>query len=334
MDRTKRAEKSSLPLIKRMWREIVCAVLDIEHDEFDTKIKWKKVFGYSTFIGLLFVAPAVISNLIFDWIPMLDGVVNSFFTWSTKNPEPVFVGFQNFINVLTDPVFHASIKNMMFFFIMNLILMFPSILCCVVLFRIKQKRSQYVYRVFLCLQMVVPSLVITLMWIFILGYDFGAVNNLLEQLGFDRVSFLGDPALIKWTVILTGIPFVSANTCLIYLGGLNGISDSVWEAATLDGVGPVRKFFSLELPLIAGQFKLNLIGVIGASITAYSQQLLYYNTSVHESIMTPGLLMYLKAFPTTGAADYGYSYALGLILFVVALTISLISMKLIKTQDE
>lgn len=325
--------KNDMTLLKKIWREIVCVVLDINHDEYSRKIRYRKVFSKMALIGFLFALPAILSNFVFDWIPMLDGIVKSFFTWSAKNPEPVFVGLDNFKRVLTDPEFYASIKNMLFFFAANLLFMLPNIVCCVVLFRIKSNRSQYVYRVLLCLQMVVPALVFTLMWIFILGYDFGAINNLLEQLGFGRVMFLGNKDLIKWTILFTGIPFVSANTTLIYLGGLNGISESVWEAGALDGVGPIRKFFQLELPLIAGQFKLNLIGVIGASITSYTQQLVYYNASVHEGIITPGLLMYFKAFPNAGSPDYGYSYALGLILFIVALVISLVSMKFIKSEN-
>lgn len=297
-------------------------------------IRWKKVFGYSALAGILLALPSILSNLVFDWLPMLDGIMKSFYTWTAKNPEPVFVGVDNFVRVLTDPEFHQSIGNMLFFLISGLLLMFPTIICCVVLFRIKHAKVQYVYRVLMCLSMVVPGMVLTLMWIFILGYDFGAINNLLVSLGFQRVAFLGTPQLIKWTVLFTQIPFVSANTALIYLGGLNGIGDSVWDAAQIDGVSPVRKFFSLELPLITGQLKLNLIGVIGAAITAYGTQLLFYNTSVHKGIITPGLLMYFKAFPNTGAPDYGYSYALGLILFVISLLISVFTMRFVKSNNE
>lgn len=318
-----------------LWEKFVCVALDINEGEYKKgkKIKWKKEFGYTTVIGIIFVLPALLSNLIFDWVPVLDGIIKSFFTWTKKDPEPVFVGFENFARIFNDSQFYASLQNMFFFLVVNLILMVPTIICCVVLFRIKSTKSQYTYRILLCLQMVIPSLVFTLMWIFILGYDFGAINNVIESLGFNKISFLGDPSIIKWTIILTGVPFVSANTTLIYLGGLNSIGDSVWEAAKMDGCGPIRKFFALELPLITGQFKLNLIGVIGASITAYGQQLIYYNTSVHEGIMTPGLLMYFKAFPNAGSPDYGYSYALGLILFLVSLTISMMTMKYIKSEE-
>lgn len=319
--------------LKGLGKKIGYYLLDIDPPQANTRAKPGKAFGMTALIGFLFVLPAVASNFIFDWGPMLDGIIRSFYTWTDRNPEPVFVGLANFAKVLTDPQFHAAIGNMVFFLVANLILMLPTIICCVVLFRIKNKRTQYVYRVLMCLPMVVPGLVFMLMWIFVLGYDFGAINSLLASMGLKRILFLADPNLIKWTILLTHIPFISANTALIYLGGLNAISDSVWEAAKLDGVGPIRRFFALEMPLITGQFKLNLVSVLGAAITSYGEQLIYYNPSAQKGIMTPGLLMYFKAFPNTGAPDYGYSYALGLILFAVALLITVVTMKFIKSND-
>ncbi len=327
------SKKAEAKVKANLWFRFLIYTLDVDEKDIKDKKIFKKVFSLTSLIGLLFILPAVASNITFDWIPMFDGIIKSFFTWSKRNPTPVFVGFNNFARVLSDKEFHSSLGNMMFFLIAGLLLMLPTIICCVVLFRIKKPKLQYAYRVMLCLPMVVPGLVFTLMWIFILGYDFGAINTLLQNMGLSRIQFLGNPDLIKWTILLTSVPFVSANTALIYLGGLNGISDSVWESASLDGVGPIRKFYKLEFPLILGQFKLALIGVIVAAITAYSQQLIFYNSSVHSGIITPGLLMYLKAFPNTGSPDYGYSYALGLILFVIALTISLLTMKFIKSGE-
>jgi ABC-type sugar transport system permease subunit len=316
-----------------LWSRVYCYVMDIAPGERGRGQTRRRLTNRMTRTGYLFILPALASNIVFDWIPMLDGVVRSFFTWTTRNPDPVYVGLANFRRVLTDSEFHSSISNMLFFLVAYLILMIPTILCSVVLFRIRGSRLQYTYRVLLCLPMVVPSLVFTLLWIFILGYDFGAINNVLAGWGLDRVQFLGDPDTIKWTILLTGLPFIQANAVLIYLGGLNGISDSIWDAAKLDGVGPIRQFFSLEFPLLIGQFKLNLMGVIGAGITMFALQLVFYNPSVHRGIITPGLLMYFKAFPNTGAPDYGYAYALGLILFVVALVVSLLALKFIKNRD-
>lgn len=319
--------------LKKIGLKIRNYVLDTEEVLPGQKIRWKRVFGLSALVAFLFALPAIVTNIIFDWIPMFDGIIKAF-CYVDSRGNSYFVGLQNFKNVFSDPILYKSIWNMLFFFVFNLLLMFPTIICTVVMFRMKSAKVQYVYRVLLCLPMVVPSLVFTLLWIFVFGYNFGVLTDLAERLFGHRYNFLGDPKLIKWTILFTGIPWVTSNNVLIYIGGLNGISESVWDAAKMDGVGPIRKFFSLELPLIVGQFKLVLIGVLGASITSYSTQLLYYNAAVHDSIMTPGLLMYYKAFPlTTVPSDYGYSYALGLILFVVSLFLSLLTLKFVKSSD-
>lgn len=324
--------RQSAGVPRSFWRRVQYLILDLDPDDSPRQVK-KRLRSSSNWIGLAFISAAIMSNIIFDWIPTLDGFVRSFFTWTNRNPELVFVGFDNFRRVLVDPEFHVSLGNMMFFLVAALVLMLPSIVTAVVLFRIRGARLQYFYRVLIVLPMVVPALVFTLLWIFILGYDFGAINTLLDDLGFGRVPFLGDPDLIKWTILLTGIPFVTANTVLIYLGGIQAIGDEVWDAAKLDGVGPIRKFFDLEFPLILGQFRLIIIGVIGTAITTYAVQLVFYNPSVHNGLITPGLLMYFKAFPNTGAPDYGYAYALGLMLFIAALTLSLTALKLLKNRD-
>lgn len=324
--------RQNIGVPQSFWRKVQYLILDLDPDDHPRHAK-RRLTSASSWIGLLFILAAIVSNIIFDWVPTLDGFIRSFFTWTNRNPELVFVGLDNFRRVLTDPQFHLAVGNMLFFLVAYLILMFPSVLTAVVLFRVRGARLQYGYRVLLVLPMVVPALVFTLLWIFILGYDFGAINTLLVDLGLSRVPFLGDPNLIKWTILLTGIPFVTANSVLIYLGGIQAIGDEVWDAAKLDGVGPIRKFFELEFPLIIGQFRLNIIGVIGAAITTYATQLVFYNPSVHNGIITPGLLMYFKAFPNTGAPDYGYAYALGLILFIVALTLSLTALKFLKNRD-
>src|SRR5262245_25175779 len=87
----------------------------------------RRLTSRMTRTGFFFIMPALVSNIIFDWIPMVDGVVRSFFTWTTRHPEPVYVGLENFRRVLTDPEFHSSIGNMMFFLVAYLVLMFPTI---------------------------------------------------------------------------------------------------------------------------------------------------------------------------------------------------------------
>lgn len=283
-------------------------------------------------MGLLFIAPALGFNLLFDWYPMLDGIIKSFYSWNGYN-EPTFVGLANFKEIFTDEVFLGSLWNMLFFLITGLILMFPTMIASIVLYRVKNSKMQYRYRVLLCVPMVIPGMVVTLMWQFMYNPQYGLFNKFFELIGRPewQQTWLGDPDLVKWCLVFMGFPFVATNACLIYLGGLKSIPDSVWEAAALDGVGPVRKFFSLELPLVMGQYKLNLIGTITGSITGYGAQLILTQGGPGFSSMVPGMYMYNSAF---SGHRYGYASAIGMVLFVVSLTITLLAMKFVKGGEE
>ena len=282
-------------------------------------------------VAYIFVLPALIFNLVFDWFPMLQGVFMSFFRWDGfRTPE--FVGLRNFVGILTDDVFWVSVKNMLFFFVMGLILMIPTMLISVILFRVKNKRSQYVYRILFCIPMVVPFMVSLLMWQFMYNPQYGFFNQLLEGIGLGQFTqtWLGNPDLARWCIVFMGFPFISTNAALIYLGGLQSVDESIWEAAQLDGITPVKKLFYLELPLIKGQFKLNLIGTLVGGITGYTTQLILTKGGPGFETLVPGLYMYNKAF---GAKEYGYASAVGLILFIISGIISLITLKFLRSDD-
>jgi raffinose/stachyose/melibiose transport system permease protein len=283
-------------------------------------------------IGWLFVAPAIALNLLFDWYPMFDGIYRSFYRWDGYSTA-VYVGFENFQKIFNDSVFWTSVANMLFFLITSIILMIPTIITSVILFRIRNMRGQYLYRVLFCIPMVVPWMIIILMWQFMYNPQYGLFNHLLTSLGLTdwKQTWLGDPELVKWCLIFMGFPFVTTNAALIYLGGLKSVSESVWEAGALDGVGPIQKFFYLEFPLILGQFSLNLIGTITAAITGYTTQLILTKGGPGFASMVPGLYMYLSAFKSQ---KYGYASALGLVMFVLSLVVTLLSIKFLKKEEQ
>ncbi len=288
--------------------------------------------GQMALMGLLFVAPAILMNLIFDWYPMSEGLYRSFFKWDGYK-SAVFVGFRNFIDIFNDDIFWTSMANMLFFLVMAVILMLPTVIASVALFRVRNQKTQYAYRVLFCIPMVVPWMIILLMWQFMYNPQYGFFNRTLEALNLAQLkqTWLGDADLVKWCLVFMGFPFVATNAALIYLGGLKSVSDSVWEAGALDGVGPVSKFFYLELPLIVGQFKLNLIGTISAAITGYGAQLILTKGGPGFSSMVPGLYMYFSAFKSQ---KYGYASALGLVLFILSLVVTLMAMKFLKNEDQ
>ncbi|WP_308635448.1 carbohydrate ABC transporter permease [Paenibacillus silvisoli] len=280
----------------------------------------------------LFVLPSIAMTLLFEYFPMFDGIYHSFYRWDGANLES-FIGFDNFVRIFQDPTFYVSLQNMLFFLVFGLILMFPTIVACIVLFRIKSSRLQYMYRVLFCVPMIVPGIVSLLIWKFMYNPQIGFFNQLLTFIGLDDYAqlWLGDPVLAKWCILLMGFPFIQTIAALIYLGGLQSVDSHIWDAADIDGAGPIKRMIHVELPLMKGQFKLNLIGVLAGTVTGYGTQLVLTNGGPGFSTLVPGLYMYQRAFG--GKTEFGYASAVGLVLFVISLLISIIAFKYIRSDD-
>ena len=154
-----------------------------------------------------------------------------------------------------------------------------------------------------------------------------------EAVKFDKVlAVIDGENTVLWSIIVYGFPWVGGTSFLIYLAGLNNIPDSVLEAAKLDGISAFGRIFKIDLPLIMGQIKYFIVmGIIGG-IQGYTIQYAITNggPGLNYTSMVPGYYMYKAAM---NDSRYGYSCAVGLVLFVVILAVTLINNKLIKTED-
>ncbi len=152
-----------------------------------------------------------------------------------------------------------------------------------------------------------------------------------EQFAGGTPAWLGNQDLVLPALIIWGFPWVGTVGVLIYLAGLQQISDDVYEAAELDGVGPVGKLFRIELPLIMTQVRINLIFMTIGTLTAYELYLILLGQDGGPGNvgMVPGLYMYRSAFIDL---RYGYACALGMVMFVIILLLTVIYQKYVKVE--
>jgi len=144
-------------------------------------------------------------------------------------------------------------------------------------------------------------------------------------------AWLGHSKLIIPAVVFWGFPWVGTIGVLIYLAGLHNISQDVYEAAELDGCGPISKLFYIELPLIMTQVRINLIFLTIGTLSTYGLFLLLLGPEggPGNKGMVPGLYIY-----KTGLIDgrMGYACALGMVMFVIILTLTMIYQKYVKVE--
>ena len=117
---------------------------------------------------------------------------------------------------------------------------------------------------------------------------------------------------------------------LIYLAGLQSISVEIYDAAKLDGASGFRQFLTIDLPLIKGQIRLNMVLSIIAGLQALTGPLVLTNGGPVDSTLVPGLYMYELAF-TYGRL--GYASAIGVYIFIAVLVLTILNMKLFRDKD-
>ena len=294
-----------------------------------------------------FIIPSIILVGTFAYFPAASAIYHSFFDWSGGETKQL-IGFDNFKRAFGDRVLWGSFGTVSILILFNLFKMIPSILLAGLIHRVKSDQWQYIYRVMLVVPMIVPSLVTLFIWKFFFDPNLGVLNNILDATGMKAVlvwadhlfnwgvfyenvpiGWLSQPELILPALFIWGFPWIGTVGVLIFLAGLQSIGTEVYEAAELDGVGPFKKFLYIELPLILTQVRLSLVLLIIGTLQGYGLQLLLLGESDGPGGrgMVPGLWMYNRAFI---AGEFGYACAIGMVLFVLILGLTLINNKYVR----
>jgi raffinose/stachyose/melibiose transport system permease protein len=199
------------------------------------------------------------------------------------------------------------------------------------IFWLQSKRAQYFYRILMIWPAIVPGVVTILIWQFIYDPYAGVLNSILRAVGLSGLAqnWLGDPRIALYSVMGSAFPFIGGVTVLIYLAGLQSISNEIFDAAAIDGAHGVRRFFTIDLPLIMGQIKLNLVLAIIGGVQNFAGILILTNGGPAGATEVPGLYMYNVAFQY---GKIGYASAIGVLIFLCILVLTFLNMRYLRER--
>lgn len=289
----------------------------------------KQTLGY-----YLLLFPSLALLLVFIFFPALWAFLLSVFQYEIGTSAK-WAGLDNYKEFfLADPTTWKSIGNMLFltFFAVATRLTFPLVLARLI-FAVRAERMRYFYRFCFILTMIVPGVVVQMVWGGMIYSENGLLNEILGflHLNFLRQAWLNHPATVLWAIACIGFPFVGAFDLLIYYAGLSNISPSLIEAAKIDGAGPVRTFFQVELPLLSRQLKLiGVLSIIGGVQGFENLYILTKGGPGYES-MVPGLWMYFNAF---SFQRMGYASAVGVVLAVVIVVLTVLNLLISRKVEQ
>lgn len=290
---------------------------------------WKNKHAY------LFLLPIFLFLGTFKYYTFFAAIFESFFKWNGANVNE-FIGIDNYIKAFGDPTFLTSLLNLLIISVSQVVisLTFPLIAAMMV-YNYRNRRLSNVFKITYIVPMVVPNMVVLLMWKWIYSYDTGVINQFLRLIGAEGLvrSWLGDSNTALASIIMIGFPFIGANGLqfLVYLGGLLNIPRDIMESASLDGIKWWQSIFRIQLPLLKGQMKMFVILAIINSMQSFDKILVLTHGGPGRSTIVPALYMYDQAF---AYSNMGYASAIGVILFVLVMILTVINYRFINTESD
>jgi raffinose/stachyose/melibiose transport system permease protein len=282
----------------------------------------------------LLILPTFVMLGVFQYYPALMALYASVFNIDYGTAGK-FVGLGQFVTLFEDPIFIQSIWHILALtgFAAICVLTVP-VAVAEWIFWLRSGKARYVYRIIMLWPAIVPMLVTILIWQFIYTPQFGVLGSLLSAVGLGRLAntaWLGDPNIALYALMGTTFPFVSSLAVLIYLAGLERIPRDLMDAAIVDGAPGRRRFWRIDLPLIKGQLKLNLVLTVIVGLQNFIGPLVLTQGGPINSTMVPGLYMYQQAF---SYGRLGYASAIGVAIFVAIMGLTIANLTVLKQEPN
>ncbi|KAA9107896.1 carbohydrate ABC transporter permease [Microbacterium rhizomatis] len=290
-------------------------------------------FGWTGRLEIaLLVGPAVIFFVGFVIFPVLMAAYYGFFSWQGYGPATDFVGLKNYITILTDPTFLDALGHNGFIVVFSIVLQGPVAIFLALLLN-RRMRGQSVIRVLIFVPYVISEVVVGTGWSLMLQTD-GALNGLLEKIGLGNLAhdWLSDPNIAIWTLMVILTWKYVGFAVILFLAGLQGIPQELYEAAALDGASYWQTQRRITLPLLAPTLRIwAFLSVIGA-LQLFDLVYIIWGQYVASTAGTSTMATYMVV-NGRNAGNYGYGNAVAVVIFLISLVIALLYQRFVLRRD-
>lgn len=271
--------------------------------------------------GLLFAAPGLLLyGLVVLW-PMVQSVQYSFYKWNGVT-DAIWVGFDNYVNFFTDPVLRSTLGNVLVLIVFFALLPITLGLISAAMITTSKRPGMGIYRWIFFLPQVLTSVVIALVFKRMYAPE-GPINEALRAVGLGALAqnWLGD---FTWALPAVGLigTWGAFGFCMVlFIAGASSIAPELYEAARMDGAGPVREFFAVTLPGLRGQLAIALTLTITGALRAFDLIWITTRGGPGTSTLTPAVALYKAAFVNP---NVGQAAAIGVVMAVLCMIIAVV----------
>jgi raffinose/stachyose/melibiose transport system permease protein len=262
-----------------------------------------------------FVLPAAVLYAFAVLVPSLRGSAFAFTDWDGVSQTVNWVGFRQFTRLFSDPNALTAIKNTLL--IAVAVTVIQNVLGLLIALGVNSGiKSRNILRVLIFAPVVITSIAVGFLWKNLFN-PAGGINEILRSIGLGSWSqnWLGDPNVALGAIVCVAIWQFVGYSMVIFLAGLQGIPNELLEAASIDGAGPIRRFWSVVRPMLAPAITINVMLSIISGLKMFDQVFAMTQGGPGGATNTISTLIYSNAF-ALGRFSYGAALAVVLTIFV------------------
>ncbi len=265
-----------------------------------------------TLVPLMFLAPNLLIFCLFIIVPAFMGLRMSLFEWSLLD-DSKFIWLMNFQELLHDSMFWLTLKNTLVY-VVSVVPVLGIVALMLALLLAGEGRGMGVFRAIYYVPTMLSMIIVGIAWRWLLGYDLGIINYLLKLLGHKPVPWLTDGIMANVSLIFVTLWTRAGYFMMMFIGGLQAIPKTYYEAAQIDGSSSITTFRRITLPLLK---PIILVVVVLATIEAFkAYELVFVLTQGGPGTSTKFIVQYIyqAAFQED---KMGYGAAMSVILLVI-----------------
>ena len=302
----------------------------------ETEVLPKKRRGLSkemrnNLVAYSFIAPNFIGFCVLTLVPVIMSFALAFMEWDGVH-SPVFIGFDNFTRMVSDPKAIAALWHTLVYVIFTV--PFTMIMALLLALLLNQKIfARNFFRTVTFFPYVASIVAVAAVWNMLFNPGMGPINQLLMALGVadpPRWAAGSDTAML--TVVVFSIWKNMGYYMIIFLAGLQNMNPELYEAAALDGASKWKQFWKVTLPQLAPTTFFVSIMVMISSFKVYNEVVMITNGGPGTSTLTLVLEIYNEAF--IGSPEYGYASAISMVLFLLVLIVTIVQFKAGQEKDD
>lgn len=277
--------------------------------------------------GYFFAGPAIIGLLLFALVPIVISLVGSFTDWNMLT-DWTFVGFENYINLLTEDIyFYGSLKATGYYAVLSVV--FSNFVALIIALLLNTNvRFQGIFRTIYYLPTIVPAVAQALLWGWLFNVDYGLFNNILRAVGLPASPWLSGENTVIPSLVMMAV-WACGGSMVIYLSGLQSVPSSLLEAVAVDGGNAWDRFRAVTLPYLSPVIFFNVLMSIIGSLQVFTQAMLMTGGGPNGKSLFYSYYLYRKAFPDN---SMGYACAMAWILFLIVAVISVAFFRMFKDR--